>query len=140
VGPQGDIAIDDILIYRLGDAQPVAVRVPHGLPITCNFEEEGLCSLESPYYKSQLDWSKHRGETASKNTGPSVDHTLGNDQGHYIYTEASFTNVSSTRAMDRCGQMFIYRVGVVTYVRECWMVCEQSRSSWQRCTCARVRA
>ena len=40
VGPQGDIAIDDIIVYRQGDASQPADLVPHGLPVTCKF---GVC-------------------------------------------------------------------------------------------------
>ena len=37
VGPQGDIAIDDIIVFRQGDASQPADLVPHGLPVTCKF-------------------------------------------------------------------------------------------------------
>ena len=40
VGPQGDIAIDDIIVFRQGDASQPADLVPHGLPVTCKF---GVC-------------------------------------------------------------------------------------------------
>lgn len=48
----------------------------------------------TPYYTSQLDWTTNRGTTQSSDTGPSVDQDTGTSQGYYIYTEASFTNVS----------------------------------------------
>ena len=37
-GAQGDIAIDDILITKLGTADPNPTYLEHGLPIQCNFE------------------------------------------------------------------------------------------------------
>lgn len=37
VGPQGDIAIDDILVFRRGDANQTADLVAHGLPVSCKF-------------------------------------------------------------------------------------------------------
>ena len=40
VGPQGDIAIDDIIVFRQGDASQPADLVPYGLPVTCKF---GVC-------------------------------------------------------------------------------------------------
>lgn len=36
-----------------------------------------------------IDWRVHNGSTASANTGPSVDNTLGTTSGKYIYLEAS---------------------------------------------------
>ena len=36
-----------------------------------------------------LDWLVHVGGTSSGNTGPSVDHTLGNATGKYVYVETS---------------------------------------------------
>lgn len=36
-----------------------------------------------------IDWRVHNGATASANTGPSVDNTLGTTSGKYIYLEAS---------------------------------------------------
>ena len=48
----------------------------------------------TPYYTSQLDWLTNSGSTQSTDTGPSRDQDTGSSQGYYIYTEASFTNVS----------------------------------------------
>lgn len=37
-GPYGDIALDELLIVRLGDATTPTKPSPFGLPIICNFE------------------------------------------------------------------------------------------------------
>ncbi|HUU83549.1 MAG TPA: hypothetical protein VM243_08600 [Phycisphaerae bacterium] len=39
-----------------------------------------------------FDWDRNQGGTPSDNTGPDVDHTLGTDQGYYMYTESSGDN------------------------------------------------
>jgi hypothetical protein len=36
-----------------------------------------------------FDWDRFQGPTPSDNTGPDVDHTLGTEEGYYMYTEAS---------------------------------------------------
>ena len=37
----------------------------------------------------EFDWTVHFGETDSVGTGPTVDHTLGTAEGHYLFIEAS---------------------------------------------------
>ena len=39
-----------------------------------------------------FDWDENSGSTPSGSTGPDEDHTLGNQDGHYLYTEASNDN------------------------------------------------
>ena len=39
-----------------------------------------------------FDWDHNQGSTPSDGTGPDIDHTLGTDEGHYMYTEASGDN------------------------------------------------
>ena len=43
--------------------------------VTCNFEEEHICSYE---YDSKADflWKRHKGSTPTSGTGPSVDVSL----------------------------------------------------------------
>ena len=36
-----------------------------------------------------FDWDIHYGETPSVGTGPSVDHTIGTAEGHYLFIEAT---------------------------------------------------
>ncbi|XP_072014869.1 MAM and LDL-receptor class A domain-containing protein 1-like [Amphiura filiformis] len=54
----------------------------------CDFEQNDICN----YIQAKddwFDWTRNAGGTGSTDTGPSKDHTLGTDQGYYIYTEAS---------------------------------------------------
>ncbi len=37
----------------------------------------------------EIDWRTHAGATPSNNTGPSIDHSLGNISGRYLYLESS---------------------------------------------------
>ena len=39
-----------------------------------------------------FDWDRLQGPTPTDNTGPDVDHTLGTEDGYYMYTEASGGN------------------------------------------------
>nr|XP_006821080.1 PREDICTED: apical endosomal glycoprotein-like [Saccoglossus kowalevskii] len=53
---------------------------------SCNFES-GLCGWINSL-SDQFDWTLEQGSTPSIKTGPTSDHTFGNEQGHYMYTEA----------------------------------------------------
>lgn len=86
-GVSGDIAIDDITYtYTSCNVLP-SIAVPPTQPPTtpppvinnCTFEQ-GLCSWTNAK-GDNFDWTRDRGGTASWNTGPSVDHTLGTRQG-----------------------------------------------------------
>lgn len=39
-----------------------------------------------------FDWDRYQGSTPTDNTGPEADHTLGTEDGYYVYTEASGDN------------------------------------------------
>jgi hypothetical protein len=39
-----------------------------------------------------FDWDRYQGSTPTDNTGPEADHTLGTEEGYYLYTEASGDN------------------------------------------------
>ncbi|XP_078695245.1 uncharacterized protein LOC144924164 [Branchiostoma floridae x Branchiostoma belcheri] len=53
----------------------------------CTFED-GLCFWTQDT-SDIFDWTRSRGPTSTSKTGPSSDHTLGTDQGWYLYIEAS---------------------------------------------------
>ncbi|XP_070536976.1 tyrosine-protein kinase receptor-like [Ptychodera flava] len=55
----------------------------------CDFEDENMCGWFNEATDDDFDWKRHFGRTPTKNTGPSRDHTLGTDQGHYMYIEVS---------------------------------------------------
>lgn len=48
------------------------------------------------YSNSSYEWRTHQDSTPSFSTGPIVDHTLGTDQGHFFYTEASSGHLNDT--------------------------------------------
>ncbi|XP_030836646.1 MAM and LDL-receptor class A domain-containing protein 1-like [Strongylocentrotus purpuratus] len=53
----------------------------NGIPGTCDFEEDS-CGYSGK-------WTRISGETPSRFTGPSGDHSFGNASGHYMYYETS---------------------------------------------------
>lgn len=77
----GIIAIDEI---KLSTSCPTTKY--------CDFES-GLCGWSNDKVdKSQnvtFEWTRAKGVTASKNTGPSTDHTTLSQLGYYMYIEAS---------------------------------------------------
>lgn len=66
----GDIAIDDVNIID-GKCPP---------PGNCNFEK-GLCTWSNDIIGDDFDWIRHQGRTVSSGTGPTADHTIGNQNG-----------------------------------------------------------
>ncbi|MEL7340166.1 MAG: PKD domain-containing protein, partial [Bacteroidota bacterium] len=62
---------------------------------TANNCETEVCSLSGNWINLEnqvedaIDWRVDEGGTASNNTGPSVDHTVGTSDGNYLYLEAS---------------------------------------------------
>ncbi len=64
----------------------------------CSFEEPTeMCSWTQDE-DNDVFWKIGRGGTASFETGPKRDHTLGLPSGHYIFFEASFPAVKDDRA------------------------------------------
>ncbi|XP_077987551.1 uncharacterized protein LOC144442158 [Glandiceps talaboti] len=61
--------------------------LPPGVLFRCDFEY-GFCGL-SQDTNADFAWTRNSGGTPSSNTGPSVDHTLNSDTGHYVYIETS---------------------------------------------------
>lgn len=76
-GPQGDIALDDMLI----SAGPCPQRSG------CDFES-GFCDWQQSR-ADDFDWSIGVNGTSSVGTGPPYDHTYGSSSGHYAYIETS---------------------------------------------------
>lgn len=83
----GDIAVDDISFATTRCSVVPSIAVPPTPPPTkpapiinnCTFEG-GFCSWTN-LKGDNFDWTRSRGGTASWNTGPNVDHTLGTNQG-----------------------------------------------------------
>ncbi|WAR02785.1 MLRP2-like protein [Mya arenaria] len=100
-GIQGDIAIDDV-IFTPGQCTgvvPTFSSIQYSTQATvtyppsqydCNFEStsQPTCTW-SQDTTDQFNWTPKQGTTGSLNTGPTSDHTLQNNNGHYIYIEAS---------------------------------------------------
>ncbi|CAG5126615.1 unnamed protein product, partial [Candidula unifasciata] len=81
-----DIALDDVSA-KLG---PCASRA------TCNFDTD-MCYYSD--YPADYNWIRHHGSTDSDYTGPSADHTQGNDNGYYMYLEASAPHIQGQTAV-----------------------------------------
>ena len=83
----GDIAIDDISFVASRCSVVPSIAVPPTAPPAtpppvvnnCTFEG-GFCSWLN-LLGDNFDWTRSRGGTASWNTGPTVDHTLGTSKG-----------------------------------------------------------
>ncbi|GAB1608584.1 hypothetical protein Ahia01_001142600 [Argonauta hians] len=76
--PNGIIAVDDIELKN-NHCKPKA---------DCTFEGEHLCHWKN-LKTNRHDWLINSGATDSSRTGPTSDHTKGNQTGNYIYIEAS---------------------------------------------------
>ncbi|XP_041467552.1 MAM and LDL-receptor class A domain-containing protein 1-like [Lytechinus variegatus] len=76
-----DIALDDIYIT------PGPCPAIHA----CSFEDADICGYKQDL-TDDFDWVWGNGSTTTPYTGPSVDVTLGTDEGHYMYIEASNQN------------------------------------------------
>ena len=58
----------------------------------CNFERD-MCQW-SQDATDDFDWTRQAGGTPSTNTGPTYDHTVGDNTGHFVYAESSQPRVS----------------------------------------------
>ena len=70
-----DIAIDDL---RFVDCNPKAAPPA----MNCTFDS-GTCGWLQDKY-DQFDWTLNNGSTASRNTGPTNDHTFGDGSGRFL--------------------------------------------------------
>ncbi|XP_019645259.1 PREDICTED: uncharacterized protein LOC109486004 [Branchiostoma belcheri] len=66
-------------------------------PFDCFFESN-LCNW-TQFVDDEFDWTRRQGPTDSMHTGPTVDHTMGTDQGWYMYIEASSPRVTNDSAV-----------------------------------------
>ncbi|XP_039262787.2 MAM and LDL-receptor class A domain-containing protein 1-like isoform X1 [Styela clava] len=91
-GYPGDLAIDDVKITSSPCAS-TPVRKPkvesQVRELSCNFDKkDNLCGFVNTD-ADNFDWVQHSGKTQSGSTGPEFDHTMGDETGLYLYTEAS---------------------------------------------------
>ncbi|XP_072182121.1 MAM and LDL-receptor class A domain-containing protein 1-like [Diadema setosum] len=89
-GWSGDMAVDDIEY----DATSTCPEL-----VWCTFEEE-RCDWGNVFSGDNMDWVLYSGSTPSGSTGPTNDHTLKNENGHYIYIEASSSGDGHTALFD----------------------------------------
>ena len=61
-------------------------------PGECSFED-GLCGYHNSPEDDHFEWTRQHGHTASISTGPPADHTLNNEDGYYMYIEASVPRI-----------------------------------------------
>jgi hypothetical protein len=78
--PSGGLAALDDILLRDGSCSSLAG--------TCDFDKKDLCNWAN-LNESDFDWILNSGTTPTFMTGPTVDHTIGTDQGFYIYIETS---------------------------------------------------
>ncbi|XP_038074031.1 MAM and LDL-receptor class A domain-containing protein 1-like isoform X2 [Patiria miniata] len=91
-----NVGLDDIK-FTMG-ACPKATAAPNPMDGSCDFESGfKACGYEHQRYYD-FYWLEHSGATASKGTGPQVDHTLGTEKGTYMYVEASLPQRPDDRA------------------------------------------
>ncbi|GFR70351.1 MAM and LDL-receptor class A domain-containing protein 1-like [Elysia marginata] len=83
---EGNIALDDIKLV-VGSCTGIPPSLKSSVLKACTFETD-LCGF-SPDNTDNFDWVKNTGSTRSTGTGPTTDHTLQTDAGHYVYAEAS---------------------------------------------------
>ena len=78
---QGDIAIDDIKIENRA-CPPIGF---------CDFESKQIfCSWSNIEGNDDFDWEEGGKDTGLLGLGPAVDHTYGNQNGHYIFIGTFF--------------------------------------------------
>lgn len=87
-GNQGSIAIDDIVVYRSESDSCPAER-------ECTFQSS-LCGL-LPEPSTSETWARMTGMSKpTSSSGPTVDHTLGTDQGVHVVFQFQLQSVIST--------------------------------------------
>ncbi|KAK2172569.1 hypothetical protein NP493_941g00005 [Ridgeia piscesae] len=87
----------------------------------CGFEDEQICGFyQEDNRTDSLDWTRGSGSTPSDDTGPSTDHTCGNNFGHYMYVEATRTQRNPKALLtsphfrgmdDQCVEFFYHMYG-----------------------------
>ncbi|KAI5627922.1 MAM and LDL-receptor class A domain-containing protein 1 [Silurus asotus] len=90
----GFIAVDDITVTQ---GQCKEGTVVSGVFVGCQFEMNN-CEWED-ISVGQFSWQRGRNGTALDNTGPSVDHTTGTEEGWYMAVDASNGDQNSYAAL-----------------------------------------
>ncbi|KAH3785180.1 MAM and LDL-receptor class A domain-containing protein 2-like [Dreissena polymorpha] len=64
----------------------------------CTFDPHTQCIWKDAPSGDDFDWTMTSGETPSSGTGPSMDHTMKNNYGKYLYIETSGSRKTGDRA------------------------------------------
>ncbi|CAF4987055.1 unnamed protein product, partial [Rotaria sp. Silwood1] len=85
------VSIDDL---KLLDGPCIK---PNFIAIGCTFEEEHICGYSSDP-TGNFAWTRIRGSRHTLLTGPSEDHTLGTDDGHFMLVKATYPQKPGDKA------------------------------------------
>lgn len=99
-GYQGDIAIDSISFSEpcgMPEYSNPLLEPQTPAMADCTFED-GVCSWTNDFF-NPLPWIVNAGPTPSRFTGPTVDHTSGAVDGHYIYFDITGLEVNQTSVL-----------------------------------------
>ncbi|XP_077993626.1 tyrosine-protein kinase receptor-like [Glandiceps talaboti] len=80
-----DFSVD--CLFGEDETHEACVLVPQNA--RCDFEKNSTCGWHNVEGDDHFDWTQHSGPTPTTGTGPSIDHTLGNEHGHYMYIETT---------------------------------------------------
>ncbi|TWW70868.1 MAM and LDL-receptor class A domain-containing protein 1 [Takifugu flavidus] len=83
-------------INHCGDNSDEDPYICKGFSGRCNFEFD-MCSWRQ-CQQDDFDWLIKAGSTLTVGTGPTGDHTLRNQSGHYVYLESSFPQAAGDTA------------------------------------------
>ncbi|XP_041467512.1 MAM and LDL-receptor class A domain-containing protein 1-like [Lytechinus variegatus] len=115
-----DIALDDMFLHPSICA--ITIAPPSLFPPTyppdthdCDFESD-LCTWNQDV-NNDFDWIRASGATDSAGTGPSSDHTIGDQTGYYIYIE---TSNGSPGDVARLNSQFLKNIDDTGYCMEFW--------------------
>lgn len=66
---------------------------------SCTFEDGYCIWYNVDDSRNDFNWELRTGGTASSNTGPSVDHTMGTAEGQFLFMEASYPSRRGEKAL-----------------------------------------
>eukprot|EP00057_Strongylocentrotus_purpuratus_P018006 XP_011672480.1 PREDICTED: MAM and LDL-receptor class A domain-containing protein 2 [Strongylocentrotus purpuratus] len=117
-----DVSLDDMFLHPSICSIPIEIPTqpappPTSLPDThnCDFEN-GFCNWTHDI-NNDFDWTRASGSTGSVGTGPSSDHTKGDQTGFYVYTEMSGEGSGDVARLD---SELLNNVDVAGYCMEFW--------------------
>ncbi|KFM80455.1 Apical endosomal glycoprotein, partial [Stegodyphus mimosarum] len=77
--------------------------------LECDFDKSS-CSFLKNHPENSENWKFGRGQLNSAGEGPSVDHTFGTDQGHYLYVNGSAAKAKRVRLQTKILGIAVYCV------------------------------